>query len=536
MMQKPAQTASLTKKVTLIVCDGWGVADNNPGNAILKAQPAFFDYLLNHYPATLLQASSHSVGLPWGEMGNSEVGHYTIGTGRIVKQSLYRINFEIESKRFYENAAFLKTMLHVKKNKSALHIMGILGTGGVHGTTDHVFPLLEMAKRENIKNIFLHFFLDGRDSPKDSAITYLSDFEKKARKIHKNVQVASMSGRFYGMDRNNNWERIKKAYDAIVEGEAERSFKDPYKAIEESYNQEVYDERLEPTVITKGSKPVGPIRDGDGVIFFNFRPDRARQMTMAFCKDGFDGFKKGREINNLAFATFTKYVDGMNAEVAFEKEIVRNYLADVLSKNAFSQIHIAETEKYAHVTYFFNAMREVKHEGEEWVLVPSPVTQSFAEIPQMAAVEVADEMVKALFNNKHDFYLMNFAPPDMVGHTGEFDATVEAIQVVDQQLEKVVSETLKAGGVAMITADHGNAEEMHKFITDGENKEHTTNPVPFILVDDDYKDTTGPVSIEEYYLQPVTGVLADVAPTILGYYGLEPGDGMTGINLRDVIL
>lgn len=534
-MMNRAQTASPTKKVTLIVCDGWGVAGENPGNAILRAQPAFFDYLLKNYPSTLLQAASHAVGLPWGEMGNSEVGHYTIGTGRIVKQSLYRINHEIESKRIFENAALLKTLLHVRKHDSTLHIMGILGTGGVHGTSDHILPLLEMAKKQKIKKVAIHFFLDGRDSPKDSAITYLEDFKKKAKKVYKKFEIASFSGRFYGMDRNNTWERIEKAYNAIVEGEGVEVQK-AEDGIHASYESGTFDERVEPHVVTKRGKPVAQVSDNDGVIFYNFRPDRARQMTMAFAKPDFDGFQKKKKLSNIKFTTFTKYVDGVDVEVAFEKNIVRNFLADMLSKNGLTQLHVAETEKYAHVTYFFNAMKEEPVEGEDRLLVPSPVVQSFADIPQMAAPEVADKLEQALYAGSHDFYLVNFAPPDMVGHTGDFDATVEAIKIVDEQLKKVVEATLATGGVVMITADHGNAEEMHKHLSDGENKEHTTNPVPFMLIDDDLKGTADSIEMEEYYLKPVTGVLADIAPTVLGYYGIPPGDGMTGVDLRSVIL
>lgn len=530
-----AQTASPTKKVTLIVCDGWGVAEENPGNAILRAQPAFFDYLLKNYPSTLLQASSHAVGLPWGEMGNSEVGHFTLGTGRIVKQSLYRINHEIESKRIFENAALLKTLLHVKKNNSTLHIMGILGNGGVHGTSDHVLPLLEMAKRQKIKKVAMHFFLDGRDSPKDSAIEHLEDFEAKARKVYKKFEIASFSGRFFSMDRNNTWERIEKAYRAIAEGEGieTKNINDTIKA---SYESGRYDERVEPHVVTKRGKPVAQVSDNDGVIFYNFRPDRARQMTMAFTQPDFDNFQKNKQISNIKFTTFTKYVDGVDVEVAFEKNVVKNFLAEVLSENNLTQLHVAETEKYAHVTYFFNAMQEEPVEGEDRLLVPSPVVQSFADIPQMAAPEVADKLEQALYAGTHDFYLVNFAPPDMVGHTGDFEATVEAVKVADQQLKKVVEATLATGGVAIITADHGNAEEMHMHMSGKENKAHTTNPVPLIIVDDDLKRTADPIDLEEFYLKPVAGILADVAPTVLGYYNLPPGDGMTGVDLRNVIL
>lgn len=535
-METSAQNVSNIKKVTLIICDGWGVAEDSPGNAIIQARPAFFDYLLKKYPSTLLQASSNAVGLPWGEMGNSEVGHYTIGTGRIIKQSLYRINHEIESNRFYENTALLKTMLHVKKNNSALHIMGILGTGGVHGTSDHIFPILDMAKKQKVKKVFIHFFLDGRDSPKDSAIEYLKDFKKEAKKHHRGIRIASLAGRFFAMDRNNTWERIEKAYNAIVDGVAENSSKDPFDAIKESYKKDIFDENLEPTVIQRLGKPVATVNDGDGIVFYNFRSDRARQMTMAFTKKDFNRFPLSRKISNLSFTTFTKHVDGVDAQVAFGKEVVNNFLADVLSKNKFTQLHVAETEKYAHVSYFFNALKEEPVEGEDRELIPSPVVQSFATIPQMASVEVADAMVTAIYNDTHDFYLMNFAPADMVGHTGDLEATIQAIKIVDEQLKKVVEQTLESGGVAIITADHGNAEAMRKYLSDGESMEHTTNPVPLMIIDDAYKGMAEPIELENFYLKPVTGVLADVAPTILSYYNLPPGDGMTGVNLREVIL
>ena len=471
-------------------------------------------------------------------MGNSEVGHFTIGTGRIVKQSLYRIDHDIETGRFFENTAFLKTFQHLKKSQGKLHMMGILGNGAVHGTSEHMNALLELCKKEKVKEVCIHFFLDGRDAPKDSAIEFLKEVQKKLKK-YKNAKIASFGGRFYGMDRNNNWKRVKLAYDAIISGEAEIQVatKEIQKYIESQYQQEIYDEHIKPVVVTEKEEPVGRVEDGDAFIFYNFRPDRARQITAAITQKEFDGFERKKVVNNQFFVGFAKYADSLTEmTVAFERELVKNYLAEVLSNSGLTQLHAAETEKYAHVTYFFNGMREAEHEGEERALVPSPVVQSFADLPQMSAHELTEQFVETLEKQQHDFYVMNYANPDMVGHTGNLEATIEAIKVIDQKLKIVVEAALQKNMVVMITADHGNAEEVIKMLSGETDKEHSTTPVPFMVIDEDLKNKAEGTNLQEQYLLPVTGVLADVAPTILSYYNLEPGDGMTGVNILDSMI
>lgn len=522
------------KKVLLIIMDGWGVAEENRGNAITKARPSFYEHLLQNYPSTLLQASSHSVGLPWGEMGNSEVGHFTIGSGRIVKQSLYRINHEIETGRFYENAQFLKTLLHVKSNNSTLHIMGILGSGGVHGTSEHLYPLLKMAKKQKIEKVKIHFFLDGRDAPKDSALRFIKEAKKKIRKSYKKAQIATLCGRHFAMDRNNNWQRIKKAYDAIVFAKAENNEKDAIKAIKKQYEKNHFDEKIEPILIGKQSKE-NAINSGDGIIFYNFRADRARQITKAISEPNFSEFET-KKVENISFTTFTKYADELKTNIAFERENISNYLGEVISKAGLTQLHAAETEKYAHVTYFLNGMNETELKGEQRILIPSPPTPSFDEVPEMAALELTEEIIKKIKQNTHDFYVMNFANPDMVGHTGNLEATIKAITVVDECLKKIVTEMQNQGGVTCITADHGNAEEVSKLLSGDIDKEHSTNPVPFIIVDENLKGKTAGVTITNQFTIPVTGVLADVAPTVLSYYNIEKPAEMTGVNLKELIL
>ncbi|MBU1118754.1 2,3-bisphosphoglycerate-independent phosphoglycerate mutase [Patescibacteria group bacterium] len=533
-MKHSAPIASTTRPVALIILDGWGVTDDYNGNAITRANPLFFDYLLKNYPSTLLDASSHSVGLPWGEMGNSEVGHFTIGAGRIVKQSLYRIDHDIVTNRFFENTALLKTTMHVKKHSSKLHIMGLIGNGGVHASQEHLYALLKLIKREKVKPVYLHLFLDGRDSPKDAGLVFLKELKKKIQWM-RHVHIASFGGRMYGMDRNQNWKRIEKAYNTIVEGESDISTENPEKRLQEFYDKKIYDEQVDPVVVTKGGEAVTTIDDNDGIIFFNFRPDRARQMTRAMINEDFDRFPRKRYVNNLSFTSFTKYADDLDTFVAFEREMVHNYLTEVLSNNNLTHLHAAETEKYAHVTYFFNGLSEKAQEGEDRILVPSPVVESYDLLPQMSAGEVTEKIVDKFAKNKYNFTLINYANPDMVGHTGNMEATVQAIKAVDTHLKTVTEMITKSGGVVLVTADHGNAEELIKRLSGDIDKEHSTYPVPFILVDDAYKGKVDPVDFMNLYASQTTGVLADIAPTVLGYFNLPLGDGMTGIDLREVI-
>lgn len=521
------------KPVLLIVIDGWGVAEDAPGNAITQAKPEYYESLLQRYPSTLLQASSHSVGLPWGEMGNSEVGHFTIGSGRIIKQSLYRINHEIETGRFYENAQFLKTMIHVKKHESTLHIMGILGTGGVHGTSDHLYPLLEMAKKQKISNVAIHFFLDGRDTPKDSALQFIKEAKKRIKKTYKKAKIASLCGRHFAMDRNNNWERIQKTYNSLVFGKADIIEKDPEKAIKNQYKNNIFDEKIEPIIIGK-NKPTAVIHENDGIIFYNFRADRARQITKALSDQSFNEFPTAN-LQNTSITTSTKYADDLSVNIAFERETIKNYLGEVVENAGLTQLHAAETEKYAHVTYFFNGMHEEKLQHEERILVPSPPTPSFDQVPEMSAAELTQKVIEKIDQKSHDFYVMNYANPDMVGHTGNLDATIKAVRTVDRCLSKIVEAMKNQGGVTIITADHGNAEEVAKLLSGDIDKEHSTNPVPCILVDSDLENKIPGTTLKEQFALPVTGVLADIAPTVLEYLEIKKPDEMTGIDIASVL-
>lgn len=533
MVKKNAMNVSTSRPVVLIILDGWGVTEDYEANAVIKAKPLFFDYLLKTYPSTLLQASGQSVGLPFGEIGNSEVGHFTLGCGRIVKQNLYRINYDIETKKFFKNEAFLETINHVKKNKSSLHLMGLLGTGGVHASQEHLHALLDFCKMNKMKKVFLHLFLDGRDAPKDSAVSFLEDLRIKMKKFKK-AKIATIGGRSFGMDRNENWKKIELAYQAIAQGKAKETAEDPIKKLQEFYQKEIFDEQIPPVVITKNGQPVATVKDNDAIIFYNFRSDRARQITAAFIKEDFKEFERTK-IKNLKFCSFTKYAAFLDTKVAFPREKVETYLAKTISEAGLKQLHAAETEKYAHVTFFFNGLKEDPHEGEKRILVPSPVVESYDLLPQMSSYEVTEKFMDQIRSDIFHFYLINYANSDMVAHTGNMKASIEAVKSIDKSLKNLIGLILKKKGVAIVTADHGNIEELANRITGKIDKEHSTYPVPFILVDDNLKNTQAGVSNEDLYQKPVTGVLADVAPTVLSYLNLPPSDEMSGVDLKRVM-
>lgn len=532
-MTKNAWTVSTSRPLVLIILDGFGVTEDYEANAVTKAKPVFFDFLLKNYPSTLLQASGNSVGLPFGEMGNSEVGHFTIGAGKIIKQNLYRINYDIETKKFFQNEVFLKVIEHVKAQKSALHLMGLLGNGGVHASEEHLFALLELCKIKKVKKVFLHLFLDGRDAPKDSALAFLSDLRLKMKKTRVG-KIASFSGRSFGMDRNKNWVKIKEAYRAIANGEAAVKTENIEACIEEFYEKKIFDEQIPPVVVMEKNQPVARVAENDGLIFYNYRADRARQITAAFIKEDFKEFFRER-LKNLFFASFTKYAGDLPTLVAFPREEVPTCLAKIISENRLKQLHAAETEKYAHVTFFFNALREEPYPGEKRILVPSPVVETYDLLPRMSAFEVTEELMDEIKADKHHFYLLNYANPDMVAHTGNLTASIEAVKAVDENLKNLITLVLKKNGVAIVTADHGNIEELANRITGAVDKEHSTYPVPLILVDGQLRNSTPSTSIFDLYAKPVTGVLADIAPTVLGYLGLPLGEEMTGVDLRRVM-
>jgi len=518
----------------LVIMDGWGVVAPSVGNAITSANLKYWDYLLQNYPSSLLQASGAAVGLPWGMMGNSEVGHLTIGSGQIYLQSLEFINHQISQGEFFENQAFLKAINHVKNNNSNLHLLGLLGDGGVHAHQGHLLALLELMAENNLNNhTYLHLFLDGRDTAKDSGLGFLEELQGEIEKLACG-QIASLSGRYWGMDRNKNWERIEKSYEALV-GRSKNKAEDAVRAIRDSYARQVFDEEFEPLMMIKNGQPVVQIKDGDAIIFYNFRADRARQMTETFASDEFSEFKRGEKIKNLMFVGFTDYEKGLPLEVAFPKPKIEYPLARLISQRNLKQLHIAETEKYAHITLFINGLKEDEFEGEKRILVPSPNVASYDQKPEMSAFEIKDKVCLAIENNEFDFIVINFANPDMVGHTGNLEATKKAVEAVSECLESVCETTLKKGGKLLITADHGNAEEMINLETRAVDKEHSNFPVPIVIVDNKYKGKAKPRSNDELYTAKIKGALIDVAPTVLAMMGLDKPQWMIGIDLNKVI-
>ena len=504
------------KLTMLMILDGFGDNPETKGNAIKLAKTPNIDKLMKKYPTTKIEASGLAVGLPEGQMGNSEVGHTNIGAGRVVYQELTRITKSIEDGDFFNNEEFVKAIENCKKNNSKLHILGLLSDGGVHSHNRHLYGLLELAKRKGLENVYVHCFLDGRDTPPASAENYIQELEEKMKE--KGVgKIATISGRFYAMDRDKRWERIKKAYDAMVNGEGIKE-SSSIKAIENSYQKEVFDEFVEPTVIMAGEKPVATIEDGDSVIFFNFRPDRARQITRALVDKDFNEFETKKM--NLYFVCFTSYDETMpNVHIAFKKEPIKNTLGEIVSKNGGKQLRIAETEKYAHVTFFFNGGEEKQYEGEDRILVPSPKVETYDLKPEMSAYEVTEKVVDAINSKKYTCIILNFANPDMVGHTGNLDAAIKAIEAVDDCIGKILDCILPQKANLIITADHGNAEQMIDYKTGEPHTAHTTNLVPLILIS------------ERENVKLRKGKLADLAPTILELMGIEKPEEMTGESL-----
>ncbi len=522
--------ANTYKPVVLVVFDGWGVAPDSEGNAITRAKtPNFLSYIKN-YPVMTLYASGMEVGIMANEMGNSEVGHLNIGAGRVYYQSCPRIDQEITSGDFYTNPTFLKAVEHVRTKKSKLHIVGLLGSGNVHASDKHLDALLELCKRQGLsKEVFVHGILDGRDMVFNSGLGFVKNVQAKMTSLGVG-KIATLSGRYYAMDRDNRWDRIEKAYRAMAEGKAERTATNATAILAESYEQKMYDEEFIPTVFTEGGEPVGKIENGDAVIFYNFRPDRARELTQAFVIPGFNKFERTYQ-NDLFFVTMTEYEKELPVVVAYPPVIVSNCLAEVISKAGLKQVHIAETEKYAHMTFFLNGTVETAFPGEERVLVPSPKVSSYAETPEMSVKTVAKEAAKAIDSDEYAFVAMNFANPDMVGHTGNLPSTIKACEACDEALKEVVDHTLAKGGVVVMTADHGNAEEVLNLQTGEMDKEHSTNPVPLLIISKDLQGTAGPSGdpIEgDLSLLPPVGILADVAPTVLSLMGLEQPPEMTG--------
>ena len=508
----------MSKQTTLLlILDGFGINENMEANAIAEANKPNIDAIMKKYPTVKGYASGMAVGLPDGQMGNSEVGHLNMGAGRIVYQQLTSITKAIQDGEFFKNEALLKAMNVCKTNGSALHLFGLLSDGGVHSHIEHLYGLLEMAKKEGLEKVYVHAFLDGRDTPPASGKSFVEALVAKMKEIGVG-QIASLSGRYYAMDRDNRWDRVEKAYNAIALGKGEEGT-DPVQVMADSYAKEVNDEFVIPTVITKDGKAIGAIKAEDAVVFFNFRPDRAREMTRVFCDPEFDGFQ--RERIPAAFTTFTQYdITIPNTEVCFVPEELTNTFGEFLAKNGKTQLRIAETEKYAHVTFFFNGGEEDPNEGEDRILVPSPKVATYDLQPEMSVPEVTEKLEAAIRSGKYDVIICNFANPDMVGHTGNLEAAKKAIEAVDTAVGKVITAIEETNGYAFICADHGNAEQMIDPETGGAFTAHPTNPVPFVLVN--YKEG---VTLKE------GGKLADIAPTLIEMMGMEKPAEMTGESL-----
>ncbi len=508
----------MSKKPTvLMILDGFGLNPRHEANAAYIAKTPNIDKLYAEWPNTQGGASGLDVGLPDGQMGNSEVGHLNIGAGRIVYQELTRITKSIQDGDFFENPVLLGAIENCKKNDSALHLMGLVSDGGVHSHQTHLYGLLELAKRQGLEKVYVHCYLDGRDTPPNSGLGYVQELEEEMKKIGVG-KIASVHGRYYAMDRDKRWEREEIAYKALVFGEGVEA-EGAVQGIQASYDKEVFDEFVLPFVVKENGQPVATIKENDSVIFFNFRPDRARQLTRIFCDPEFDGFD--RKWFPLKWVCFTDYDATIpNKDVAFVKETYSNIFGEYISSLGLTQLRIAETEKYAHVTFFFNGGVEEPYPGEDRILVPSPKVATYDLQPEMSAYTVCEKMVEAIHSGKYDAIILNFANPDMVGHTGIIEAAVAAVEAVDTCVGRVIEAVLEENGQLFMCADHGNCEQMIDYETGAPWTAHTTNPVPFVIVNAD-----GCKGIRE------GGRLADIAPTLLDMMGLEQPKEMTGKSL-----
>jgi 2,3-bisphosphoglycerate-independent phosphoglycerate mutase len=508
--------------LALIIIDGWGYSPRREGNAIALAATPYYDELCENYPQTLLEASGTRVGLPAGVMGNSEVGHLNIGAGRVIRMDVSRVDHDISTGEFFRNEVLLAAINDVRARGKALHLMGLLSDGQVHSSQQHLYELLRLAKKCGLDRVFIHCFLDGRDTPPSSAAEYVAALQKKIEEIGCG-QIASIVGRYYAMDRDKRWERTERAYDLLVRGKGERTT-DPVAAIRRSYEQGITDEFVEPTVVVGANGgPVATIENGDAVIFFNFRPDRARQLTRALAISGFTEFEVS-DRPQIHFVCFTVYDRSFPLLVAFPPHDHKNVLAEVWEKICVRNYRLAETEKYAHVTYFFNGGVEKEHGCERRLLVPSPRIATYDLQPEMSAFMVTDKVLRGIDEGETDVFIVNFANPDMVGHTGKLEQTIAACQYVDTCLGWITKSIQRARGVTLITADHGNAEQMIDPQSGGPHTAHTLNPVPFHLID----EASRGIKLRE------GGALEDVAPTMLGLLGNEKPEEMTGRDLREL--
>lgn len=506
----------------LIVLDGFGLSEQTKGNAIKMANTPNISRLLKEFPNTYVRTSGMDVGLPEGQMGNSEVGHTNIGAGRIVYQELTRITKSIEDGGFFNKTEFIEAIENCKKNGTSLHLYGLLSDGGVHSHITHLYALLKLAKKHQFENVYVHCFLDGRDVPPASAKEYIVALEENIKEIGVG-KIATVMGRYYAMDRDKRWDRVRMAYEALVLGQGKYAHS-AFEAVEQSYNREETDEFVKPTVIIKDGKPVATIGPDHSIIFYNFRPDRAREITRAFVDEDFDGFERSEGFFPVHYVCMTEYDATMpNVSIAFKPEHLNNTFGEYISKFGYKQLRIAETEKYAHVTFFFNGGVEKAYEGEERILIPSPKVSTYDLKPEMSAYEVTDAVVEAIESKKFDAIIMNYANPDMVGHTGDLGAAIKAVETVDNCIGRVVDKVLEQKGTVIITADHGNADQMIDNQTEQTFTAHTTNPAPFILIG--YR--------QDVNLKP--GRLSDITPTMLDIMGLPKPPEMTGQSLIEKV-
>jgi len=506
------------RPLMLIILDGWGYRKAKEGNAVLTARTPNLDWLEKKYPWCFLEASGEAVGLPKGMMGNSEVGHLNIGAGRIVYQDITRINLFIRKEDFFKNPAFLNAISNVKANDSSLHLMGLASYGGIHSYMPHLYALIKLAQEKGLKKLYIHAFLDGRDEPPKSALGDIKELDVFCKE-HGTAKIATVSGRYYAMDRDKRWDRTKRTYDALTIGAASYTAPNAEAAVSEAYDRGETDEFVKPTVILDSEgKPEATVKDNDSVIFFNFRPDRARQLTWAFVKEDFDGFVREKR-PEVYFVCMTQYDETLNVPIAFPPIKLENVFGEVLSKHGLVQLRIAETEKYAHVTYFLNGGEEKRYRGEDRCLIPSPKIATYDLKPEMSAYEITDEVIKRIESEKYDVIVLNFANMDMIGHTGIFEAAVEAVEAVDKCIGRITEVLKEKGGVALITADHGNAEEMIDPKTGEPHTAHTSNPVKCV-----YFGNSEVKALKN-------GKLCDVAPILLELLEIPKPQEMTGKSL-----
>jgi 2,3-bisphosphoglycerate-independent phosphoglycerate mutase len=518
------------KPIVLVVLDGWGLGKSDKGNAIAQAKLPTIEKLNKFYPHIALQASGISVGLPWGESGNSEVGHITLGAGKIIYQNMPRITMSIQTGEFFKNREFLKAIDHAQKNASNLHLIGLIGKGGVHSYMDHLYALLELLHNQKMQKVFLHLFTDGRDSSPTSGAEIIQDIQQRLKRYGIG-KIATLCGRYFAMDRNNNWNRTEKAYKLLTMGEGKK-ITDPLAYLRQSYAKENFDEYLEPAIVIENGQPVTTINDNDSLIFFNFREDRARQITKAFVLPSFSKFKR-KTLKNIYFVAMIRYEENLPINIAFPPEVVCESLGTIISQNGLSQLRISETEKFAHVTYFFSGGIEEALPGENRIIVPSKSAESFDKIPEMSAEEITNRVLEEIKKDRYAFILINYANADIIGHTGNKKATIKAVEYVDKCLDRLIKAVLLKKGCLFITADHGNAEELLNSSTGEKDTEHSINPVPlWFITGENHRDNQRKESANK---QEATGLLSDIAPTILELLKLKKAPEMTGESLLEVL-